>query len=273
MGLVNNILAKLRGSAQPAGTVSVDADAEGRVDECVDIPLARADGREPMQGILAVVDRMAETIADAVADLPPAEEVPEGWMMDSAGRLVRLANIKEADLLRDGVTRELALEGLLLHMLLKKFKARALTDMAEIVATSAAEYGVVMGGEKGNLSLSTYDGQWLVQRIYRDVISFSEQILAAKELIDRCITRWSEGADPNIATLIDRAFRASKKGDLRTGPVLELLRLRIEDPEWQEAMKALADSIDVTGSAVYVRISRRVTGDQYVPVSIDLATV
>jgi hypothetical protein len=272
MGLVTDVLSALRGAVNEAGVARIEGPSDDQ-DAAVYVDMQRPDGKPPLAGILAVVDRMADTIAAAVLALPPAEEVPDGWMMDSAGRLVRVANIKEADLLRDGVTLSLALEGLILHELLKRFKARALAEMAEVVATSAAEYGVEMGGEKGNLSLSTFDGTWLVQRVYRDVISFSEKILAAKELIDRCITRWSEGADPNISALIDRAFRASKKGDLRTGPVLELLRLKIDDPEWQTAMTALADSIDITGSAVYVRISRRIAGDRYIPVPIDLAVV
>ena len=50
--------------------------------------------------------------------------------------------------------------------------------------------------------------------------------------------------------LVDRAFRTDKSGDLRTGPVMELLRVDIDDEEWQTAMKALAESIQISGSAV-----------------------
>lgn len=275
MSLVHSVLAALRGDvagAIPHVDVCVDGEPVDGFDVTT-IDLARPDGRPAQPGILAVVDRMADIIAAAVQELPPAEEIPAGWMMDSQGRLVRLENVREQDRLRDEVARGLALEGLVLNRLLAAFKSRALEDMAELVRTSAAEYGVDLGGEKGNLTISTFDGSWRVQRVYRDVISFTEQILAAKELIDACITRWSEGADPHIRALIDRAFRAGKKGDLRTGPVLELLRLKIDDPDWQTAMQALADSIDITGSAVYVRVQRRAAADQYVPIPIDLAAV
>jgi hypothetical protein len=194
-------------------------------------------------------------------------------MMDADGRLNRMASVRESDRLQDEVARSLALEGVVLHELLRAYKERALGAMSDLVSTVAKEYGVQMGGERGNLSLRSFDGQWKVQRIYRDVLSFGPTILAAKALIDECITRWSEGADNNIRILIDRAFRTDKKGDLRTGPVLELLRVKIEDAQWQAAMQALADAIEITGSAVYVRVYRRTSGDQYVPVPIDLAMV
>lgn len=259
MGLVSDVLMALRGGAA--------------ADEAVTVDLERPDGAAPTDGIKAVVERMVDTIAEAVCALPPGEEVPDGWLMDAAGRLNRIASVRESDRLQDEVARSLALEGVLLHELLRAYKARALDALSDLVSTVAKEYGVQMGGERGNLSLTSFDGQWKVQRIYRDVLSFGPAILAAKTLIDECITRWSEGADNNIRILIDRAFRADKKGDLRTGPVLELLRVKIEDEQWQQAMQALSDAIEITGSAVYVRVYRRTSGDQYVPVPIDLAVV
>jgi hypothetical protein len=199
--------------------------------------------------------------------------VPEGYLRDGQDRLVPTEQVRESDLLRDAVARDLAIEGELLHVLLGRFKARALADLRDLVASGAERFGVRIGGDKGNLSITTFDGAWKVQRVYRDVLSFSEEIHAAKALIDECITRWSEGADPHIRVLVDRAFRADKSGDLRTGPVLELLRVDIDDPDWQMAMKALAESVQVSGSAVYVRVFRRSQAGVYVPVPLDLAAV
>lgn len=282
MGLVSEVLSALRGGATPAGVVEIEGET-GVEPGFVPVDLTRPDGRPVPTGILAVVERMADTIADAVAGLPEGETIPEGWMMDSAGRLNRVANVREADLLQDQVARSLALEGLLLHELLARFKGRALTDMADLTATVAHEYGVSIGGDKGNLSLSTYDGAWRVQRVYRDVLGFGVEIKAAEALVGGCFTKWVakirdtggpeiEAVIGHIEAVIDRAFRADKKGNLRTGPVLDLMRTEIDDPEWRAAMQALADAISVTGSAVYVRVYRRVAGDQYVPIPIDLAT-
>lgn len=225
------------------------------------------------EAVEAVLDRLAEAMADAVAALPNSLPVPAGYLRDGQGRLVPTEQVRESDLLRDAVARDLAIEGELLHALLGRFKRRALADLRDLVSAAAERFEVRIGGAKGNLSITTFDGNWKVQRVYRDVLSFSEEIHAAKELIDQCITRWSEGADPHIRVLVDRAFRADKSGDMRTGPVLELLRVDIEDDDWQRAMKALAESIHLSGSAVYVRVFRRDQNGVYVPVPLDLAAV
>jgi hypothetical protein len=223
--------------------------------------------------VMAVLDRIAATLAGAVAELPQPEPAPEGYLPDAQGRLVPIAQVRESDLLRDQVAGDLAIEAALLQVLLRSFKRRALADLADLVSTAAQRFGVQIGGGKGNLSVTTYDGAWKVQRVYRNVLTFSEEIHAAKALIDECITRWSEGADANIRVLVDRAFRTDKSGDLRTGPVLELLRVEIDDPEWKRAMRALTESIHVSGSAVYVRVFRRLDSGTYVPVPLDLAAV
>ncbi len=203
----------------------------------------------------AVLTRLSATLREAAAEIPHPAAAPEGYRCDAQGRLVPQAQVRESDLL------------------LGQYKARALADLRDLVATAAERFEVAIGGEKGNLSITSYDGRWKVQRVYRNVLTFSEEIHAAKALIDDCITRWSEGADANIRVLVDRAFRADKSGDLRTGPVLELLRVEIDDPEWERAMKALTESIHVSGSAVYVRIFRRSSAGTYVPVPLDLAAV
>ena len=93
-------------------------------------------------------------------------------------------------------------------------------------------------------------------------------------MINRCITRWSEGANDNIRALVDRAFRTNAKGQLRTTAILDLLRLDIEDEEWLRAMEALKDSIMVADTAVYVRFYERVGNtDQYKAIPLDLAAV
>ena len=79
------------------------------------------------------------------------------------------------------------------------FKAKALADIEDLVAISHERYGVKVGGKKGNVSFITYDGKFKVERAMADRIIFTEEILAAKELIDQCIRKWSEGADHTCA--------------------------------------------------------------------------
>lgn len=200
--------------------------------------------------------------------------IPEGYMLNGLGHLVPVEQVREHDLLRDELVRELTVEAVELSARLSRFKERALNDIAAFVELSAERYGVQLGGKKGNVTLSSFDGSLKVARTFADRITFGPEILAAKKLIDSCLRRWTEGADSNVRALVDRAFRTDKKGEIRTTNVLELLRLEIDDEEWKTAMEALKDSIETTGSAVYVRVYRRQgDADQYVAIPLDLAAV
>lgn len=200
--------------------------------------------------------------------------IPEGYMKNASGHLVPIETVREQDILRDEVVRELVTRAQKIHGELLQFKSAALKEIDDVVQIAADKYDVTIGGRKGNVTLTSYDGRYKVQRHVADRITFSEELEAAKELINQCIDRWSEGANDNIRALVDRAFRTDTKGKIKTAAVLELLRLDIDDEEWQRAMEAIKDSIQTTGTAVYVRLYERVDGtDQYKPIALDLAAV
>lgn len=202
------------------------------------------------------------------------QQIPEGYMRNALGHLVPEDQVREQDKLRDHVARELAQEAEDLHARLKAFKAKALGDIADLVTIAAERYDVQLGGKKGNVTATTYDGEYQVTRSYAERVSFTEEVEAAKTLINDCIMRWSEGANPHIRALVDRAFRTDSQGQIRTSAILELLRLEIDDEEWQRAMTALKDSMQSAGTAVYIRVYKRVDrAGQLKPISLNLAEV
>ena len=58
--------------------------------------------------------------------------VPEGYMRNSTGHLVPIAQVREQDLLRDQVARELVAQALQINESLKQFKVKALGDIADL---------------------------------------------------------------------------------------------------------------------------------------------
>ena len=199
---------------------------------------------------------------------------PEGYRMNAQGHLVPLANISEQDQLRDQLVSELVPKAQDLHAALKAFKDQALTDIDDLVAIAGERYGVKIGGKKGNVSLTSYDGQFKVVRPFREVIAFTEEIEAGKTLIDSCLRRWSADADPHLLAVVEQAFRTNTKGEIKTGKILDLMRLEIDDEEWKRAMQALRDAMKNTGTAVYVRLYERIgKSEQYKPIPLDLAAV
>lgn len=203
-----------------------------------------------------------------------AIEIPEGYMEKANGDLVPIHKIKEQDLLRDEVAKRLAYSAKMHSEQLAEFKRFAMKEMADLIAIAADQYGVTLGGEKGNLDITSFDGRLKVQRKISDNITFTEEIHAAKALIDACVRTWSEGANSNLVTAVDNAFRTNKKDELVTARILEMLRWNIDgDEQWDAAMKALSDSIMVNSSTTYINVYERDDNGKYQAIPLSLAGV
>jgi hypothetical protein len=197
--------------------------------------------------------------------------IPEGYQQDSQGRLVPVSAIKEIDLERDKLIREIVGGALKLRDELRQFRALTYADIAAFCDLSAEKYGAPAGGKKGNLTLTTFDGKYKVQRAIAEVLAFDERLQAAKALIDQCITRWAKGASSEIRALVQDAFQVDKAGNINTGRVLSLRRLSFDDDDWRNAMTAISDSLLVSTTRSYLRIYERddATG-AYLPINLDL---
>jgi len=184
-------------------------------------------------------------------------DAPEGYLRDSAGRLVPIGMIKPADLQRDALVREMWARYEALQAACKAFRAEVDEAIDAHLALVAEQYGVAMGGQEGNLTLSSYDGSLRIQRARDKVIAFSDEIHAAKSLIFACIEDWTDGARDELKVIADDAFRTDAQGHLSVGRILRLLRWRISDPRWLQAMQAIRDSILVQSTRDYLRFYRR----------------
>ena len=149
-----------------------------------------------------------------------------------------------------------------------------MAEVAAFVSTSMEQYGVRSGGEKGNVTLVSFDGRYKMVRQMQDKLTFGEQLMAAKALIDECVHAWAEGANDNIKALVNHAFQTDKEGKINTSRVLGLRRLDIRDAKWQQAMQAIADSIQTASTKPYVRFYKRndATGE-YNAINLDVAAV
>lgn len=200
--------------------------------------------------------------------------IPDGYRQDVKGSLVPVERIKPIDLLRDELVMALVERGRELNKLLAAFKDGAFSEIDSFVEQSAAEYGTKFGGRKGNISLLSFDGKYKVQVAIQESITFDERLVAAKALIDECLTDWTADARSEVATIVQDVFRVDKAGNIRPAQVLSLRRLDITDPRWLRAMDAISDAVQVTGSKSYIRLYERVgQTDQYKPISLDIAGV
>jgi hypothetical protein len=201
------------------------------------------------------------------------QSIPAGYRQDAQGRLVPESMLKPIDKARDELVEEMFKKAVVVRDTLVKFKSAVFEDVNAFVSLSAEQYGVSLGGKKGNVTLYSFDGHYKVQVATAENLVFDERLQAAKALIDECIREWSQGSRPEIQVLVQDAFKTDKEGNLNTGRVLGLRRLEITDDKWQRAMKAIGESVQVVGSKQYIRFYERVgESDQYTPISLDIAS-
>lgn len=198
----------------------------------------------------------------------------DGYRKDAKGRLIPVESIKQIDLERDSLVMEIIAKALDVNKMLAQFKATVFADIQAFIELSGERYGAKVGGAKGNVSLTTFDGRYMIKRAVSDTLTFDEGLQAAKALIDECVHEWTEGARSEIRALINDAFNVDKEGKISTGRILSLRRLEIQDEKWQRAMNALSESVRVQCSKSYIRVYERIGDtDQYQPIPLDMAGV
>lgn len=205
--------------------------------------------------------------------VPGAVEVGgKEYLRDPRGALVPVETIKTMDLLIDGQVRKIIKFAEELSAQIGRFKSHTFEDIGALQALVAQEYGAKIGGAKGNLTLTTFDGCLRVMVQMQDQIDFGPELQAAKALVDECLTEWASDSRSEIRALVTRAFQVDKEGRINRAEIFMLLRVEIEDGRWKSAMDAVRDSIRVLGSKAYLRFQTRPTPDAgWTSVTVDLA--
>ena len=198
-------------------------------------------------------------------------EIPKGYLLDSQGKLVPEEMVNEIDKLRDQTVRGIVAKALDVRRVLAAYRSKLMEEIRAFVDLSSERFGVAIGGKKGNITLTTYDGEFRVLVAVNEHIYFDERLQVAKELIDQCIKEWSEGSRSEIRALVNDAFYVDKQGKINTSRILGLRRLAIDHEKWKKAMEAITESIQVAGSKEYIRIYRRNKDGGYDQISLDLA--
>ena len=203
------------------------------------------------------------------------EEAPviKGYMENSIGHLVPDRLVSPLDRKRDAVVRQVVEEGAKLSEQIAAYKQRTMEACESFLAESAAKFDTQFGGEKGNVTLTSYDGRMRVSLATYDRMTFDERLQIAKKLIDECVKKWTRNSRKEPRALIEAAFQVDKKGRLDPHRLLALRKLSIKDEQWERAMQALSESIQVHRSKQYLRLQRRRGDGGYDNVPLSLHSV
>lgn len=203
-----------------------------------------------------------------------AQVIPHGYRKNAAGHLVPEESISGLELARDELVTGIAGQAKSLQVSMRGWKRKSMEDIYAFLDLMAEKYGAKMGGAKGNISLRSFDGRYRVEINTSDFLTFGEQIHAAKVLIDACIHKWTKDSGVEIQALVEHAFQVDKRGRFNVGRILTLTRLEFDDPDWQAAMQAIKDAMQVVTSKSYIRVYERIgSSDKYEQINLDMAVL
>ena len=197
----------------------------------------------------------------------------EKYMQNAQGAWVNIENIKERDLLCDQLVKGIVPEFKAMQEAMRALKEKTYEDIAAFISLSLERYGVKVGGDKGNVTLMSFDGNYKVVRSMADNMTFDEGILAAQSLIGECLTEWTEDSRPELRSIVERAFKQDKQGNISTAAVLDLRRLEIADERWQRAMQAISDSLQVVFAKSYIRVLEKDGKGGWRNITLDFAKI
>lgn len=195
------------------------------------------------------------------------------YLKDRKGRLVPIKQIDEHDIEMDAFVRKQVSKAKELQAVLRQFKQNAFDDCYAFMGLLAEKYNRKIGGQKGNVTFSTFDGSMQIRIAVQDKLTFGPELQIAKQIIDECLNDWAKDANQNLKTLITDAFEVDKEGELNTGRILSLRRIKIQDKRWEQAMDAISESLRIAVSKTYINFKEKDHIGKYNNISLDIAGV
>lgn len=157
------------------------------------------------------------------------------------GCLVPEDQVKDTDKLRDQLVLGIAEKILDLKQEMIKVKADIVEDIDAFMQTMSEQYGVELGGDKGNLTFTSFDGRVQVKYYNNDYLTFNEGIHVAKKLIDEFLEDITKDSSRSIKQIVNSAFNL-KQGRMDVKAILKLREINEDDPRWQKAMQIIDES-------------------------------
>lgn len=175
------------------------------------------------------------------------------------GFQVPISEVSPTDLLKNEMVSKFIAQAEELSRAHDDFKRRVFTEVHDLIALIAEDYGVKIGGTKGNVTLSSFDNRSKIQIGIDDQISFGPEIDVAKQLITEVIEAELEDSSSFISQIMRDAFETDREGQYNKNRIMALRKYRDlnESPKWANAMKALDAAIIACSSKTYITFHQR----------------
>lgn len=173
-------------------------------------------------------------------------------------------------LAKNHLIEDLAVRAEKLQTELKNFKKYCFKQFDKYMNDVSKKYNITFS-TKGNLNITHSEINYRVCKNIQEYIVLDSKLQLAKDLIDKCINKWSEGGSLELKKLVNLAFSVDKRGKLNIPRVLSLRKLDISDADWQKAMIIISDSIDTENSKQFIRVYKKNRNKKWKSISLDIA--
>jgi Protein of unknown function (DUF3164). len=177
------------------------------------------------------------------------------------GREVPAAYVQPWDKARDKTVLKILANFRAARARLEALMTKTLARLYTLIASREAETGAPLA-DRGNFSASSFDGLVKVEMKQQYRIALDDQARAAKALMLEYATGLVGSLDSGetkdvLMQFIESAFAANNTGTLPVAKIIQLKKLRITAPVWQQAIKLLDDAVISDRGKCYIIVSVR----------------
>ncbi|MGR6833615.1 DUF3164 family protein [Aliivibrio wodanis] len=161
-----------------------------------------------------------------------------------------------------------------IQTMLAEFKQAVYEDCIAYQELIAEKYDTKIGGSKGGVSFTSYDGEHQIRISVQERICMGVELKVAEALLKECANEWAEDARPEVKNLIHGLFETDKEGGISASKILSFRRTYkslSKDLRWTKAMDAIGDAIKVVGSKTYLNFKKRNSEGKYFNIPLDIS--
>lgn len=201
-----------------------------------------------------------------------AKKNDNGLWLDPSGNPIPHKFIPPRDKQKEKMLVKLTKEAKRANKTLKNCKALVEDEVENFLLYITQQEGVAPNSG-GNYTFTGFSGDMQVEVKVKALQEMDERLGQAKALIDQCLERWAEGGKEELRLVVFDAFKVDKKQKVDMFRILSLRRLKIKDPQWNDAMRLIGESVKTTGSKVYYHIREKDASGKMKPILLDFAAI
>ncbi len=197
----------------------------------------------------------------------------QGNWLNSQGNPVAASYVTPRDKKRDAMVERLVKKALACQQKIAALR-REVDEEFEAYMNYVATKHNMQPNPGGNQQFTNFSGNKRVSVKRQGYIDFNEDINLAKQVIDGCLEKWSEGGNNNLKVVVFDAFKVDKKNQLDKQRILDLRNYNVKDKDWDKAMKLIDSAIYIASRKDYAGFQIREGKNQpWRTVPLDIAKV